>query len=348
MDLQVPNISLDAGEALPVSNSTTLIVLSPGGALEQLHGMTECTGSIFMESKSESSFQPCDLQQLHAPREVEGCSFEDEEPKLARLHMFDGFDDRSFEDEEASLQPLELQRFRTFDEFNDSNVEDAKYASNVYSSSTLLRNTLLEHATACPHSIDTVRGSDSESSSLNASTTSAVARLGALTGEQSLTAAKAFSKRDILLCISDTGVACVEWMVDAKRILSTDRQIVSSVFEVGGDASKPLRLKFILHARGSRTGQRNASLRNARGRGSVSVKNDEANDEFGSMMYRISVGNSCSEWLPHDFMKTSLLRCEREWDFHEAVDKTTKQAKVRLDITGIGDVQHTVGELSSV
>lgn len=120
-----------------------------------------------------------------------------------------------------------------------------------------------------------------------------------------------------------------------KKLSSTDRQLISPIFEVRTEVSRRLLLKFILHARGSKDGQRNSSLRHAGGIGSLSLKSDGANfedSEHGCMTYRISVGNNYGEWLSHDFTKTPLLRCKGEWNFKKAVDTTTKLAKVRLEI----------------
>lgn len=129
----------------------------------------------------------------------------------------------------------------------------------------------------------------------------------------------------------ESGVACVEWMVDAKKLLSTDRQVISPVFDLKG-----LRLKFILHARGSKTGQRHASMRNSGGIGSLSLKSDEVNledHELRYITYRVSVGSICGAWSSHDFVHTPILRCPGEWNFKKAVDKTTKYLKIQLEIT---------------
>jgi len=104
----------------------------------------------------------------------------------------------------------------------------------------------------------------------------------------------------------ESGVACVEWMVDARRLLSTDRQLISPVFEL-----EPLRLKFILHARGSKIDQRNPSYMNAGGIGRLLLKSDEVNSEeyeLGCMTYRVSVGSICGEWSFHNFVETPVLR----------------------------------------
>lgn len=110
----------------------------------------------------------------------------------------------------------------------------------------------------------------------------------------------------------------------------------SPAFTLGGEISKELELKFILQARGFKIGQRNSCFKHAGGIGNLSLKSDGASWEgsaSGVVAYRISVGNSSTGWLVHDFMKIPLLRCGQEWNFHKAVDKTTKHVNVRLEIT---------------
>jgi len=172
-----------------------------------------------------------------------------------------------------------------------------------------------------------------------------VAAAGGLKCKQVVTGGKAFSKKDAFMHTSDlkSDVGCIEWMVDARRFSSSDRQIVSPFFQLGVEAEKQLQLKFILHACGSKGGRGKASFRYSGGRGSLALKSDEVNpqgNERGSVTFRISVGDSYTEWLSHDFMKTPLLRCGEEWNFRMAVDKTTEHAKVRLEVKTHSIIDH--------
>merc|ERR1712137_468723 len=154
---------------------------------------------------------------------------------------------------------------------------------------------------------------------------------------QVVAGATASNKKDAFLhTISmESGVECIEWMVDAKRLSSSDRQIVSPCFQLSADGLKQLKLKFILHACSLKTGRGKASFGHSGGRGSLSLKSDEVNfegHELGSVIYRVPVGDSHTEWQSHDFIKTPLLRCAEEWNLRKAVDKSTEHAKVRLEI----------------
>lgn len=275
---------------------------------------------------------------------------------------FDRSEDSSVEDKDA-LQLGHLKRFRTFDWFEDWNVEeeDSDHVPLAYSLPQLPqkqvnfsgtgnspRNAFADNPslTTSLNSSDNVHALSGRScsdengghkaSAIGVHSTDTFA--GCSKREQVVTAGASSNQKDALRCTTahESGVGCVEWSVDAKRLSSTDRQLVSPAFELGSEASKRLQLKLILHPCRSKTGRGNASLRHAGGIGSLSLKSDEANfqgSEPRRVTYRILVGDIWTKWWSHDFMKAALLRCEGEWNFIKAVDKDTKQAKVRLEIT---------------
>lgn len=293
---------------------------------ERSQGMNGYINSI-VEDKA-CPFQQDELQSLRTFDEFEDINIEDEETVLQpgefqqgefeRLCRFDGFEGWNPEQEVSPPQPGELKRLRTFDEFEDYHVEDEDRLKNTFPQSIQKNGNLLGSGNSTQNSFVG-----------HPFVTSAFSNFVPVSGKQG-----------VLQCTiaPEGGLACVEWMVGAKKLVSTDRQLISPVFEF-----KRLRLKFILHARGSTTGQKSASLRNSGGIGSLSLKSDEINIEdhaLGCITYRVAVGNSCDEWSSHDFMKTPFLRCKREWNFRKAVDKTTKHTKVRLEITS-----HSLGQL---
>lgn len=326
-------------------------------------------------SKSNAGFDENDMF-------VPDGGFEQGTITVQHLCTFDGSEKHNCVDEEPPLQPCELRRFRTFDRFEDYNVEDADsllqpVARTEDEEAPLQRGELQRLRTIDGSECDNLEDEDctfaaftsANSPMDNASVTTYLSNFpnnanvlsgrcgcdegrrpkGKITGivpplvaagglkcKQVVPGAMAFSKKDAFLHTTDlkSDVGCIEWIVDAKRFSSSDRQIVSPFFQLDVEAEKQLQLKFILHACGSKVGRGKASFRYSGGRGSLALKSDEVNlegNERGSVTFRISVGDSYTEWLSHDFMKTPLLRCGEEWNFRMAVDKTT-HAKVRLEV----------------
>jgi len=274
----------------------------------------------------EPPLQPCELQRFRTFDRFEDYNVEDAEYLLqpgART-----------EDEEAPLQLGELHRPRTLDGFECHNLEDEDCTFAPFTSA----NSPVNHPSV---TVLSGRCGCDEGRRPKAKVTGIVPPLdsaaGGLKCKQVVPGGMVFNKKDAFLHTTDlrSDVGCIVWMVDAKRFSSSDRQIVSPFFQVGFEAEKQLQLKFILHACGSKVGRGKASFRYSGGRGSLALKSDEANpegNERGSVTFRISVGDSYTEWLSHDFLKTPLLRCGEEWNFRMAVDKTTEHTKVRLEV----------------
>lgn len=133
------------------------------------------------------------------------------------------------------------------------------------------------------------------------------------------------------------------WVVDARKLKSSDREAVSPGFEL--DLPIPVHFKMIVRpspVHGSRGG---ASFKKARGKGSVEIRCLEQVEEEDdpSLTFRLAVGAD-RNWgeeprgpVQHRFSEKaiySLPEAKKEWDFSRHVNNETQTFDVCFEIIG--------------
>jgi hypothetical protein len=142
--------------------------------------------------------------------------------------------------------------------------------------------------------------------------------------------------RDIRIEHSEDGRLYVRWPVDARKLRTKDRQIISPSFEVFPGAA--FRLMIKPRVAGDRKGQ--AGFHKARGQGSVDLKFMEGAVSAPKFGFRISVGSGAHAAAPrgpvyHDFDTSTvcgLPKCEEDWDFRSAVDPASQTFLISLEV----------------
>lgn len=123
---------------------------------------------------------------------------------------------------------------------------------------------------------------------------------------------------------------CHEWVIDARKLRGSDKQIVSSCFELGSEGSFRLLIKPKVY--GERKGQ--ASFQRAKGRGSIELKCDTATGA-GKLRVQIFIGDvELSAPVTHDFGEkstVSLITEDADFNLASAVDKESSSLIIRLE-----------------
>jgi hypothetical protein len=137
-----------------------------------------------------------------------------------------------------------------------------------------------------------------------------------------------------LTCSEDhAGNQMVKWPVESRKLLSTDKQVISPQFEAGG---AHFRLMLKPTCMGNQKGQ--ASFRKAKGRGSIELK--LVDGAAPKISFSFSVGLDEKEVpqrgpVHHDFgngIVCGLPQNEQEWSFDDAVDRSTGTFQVCLHL----------------
>jgi len=136
---------------------------------------------------------------------------------------------------------------------------------------------------------------------------------------------------------SETTTA-VQWTVDAKKLQSTDRVVVSSPFVMPlGGQLLPFRMMLLPKVVCKRRGGH--CFKRAQGRGSVQLKCDASDvpqDADARIQYAMRVGRGRSRGpTEHDFreaMVCGLPRDHEDWNFAEAEDIDSKTFTVYLEV----------------
>ncbi|CAE8710370.1 unnamed protein product [Polarella glacialis] len=141
----------------------------------------------------------------------------------------------------------------------------------------------------------------------------------------------------------------IRWTVDARKLISTDREAVSPSFELSFFAG-PVVFKMILRPRQISSERGGACFRGSRGKGTVELRCMAESDtaEKLAVTFRLGVGssnnsNSSSNSnsmklrgpVRHDFSEkqtSGLPPGQAEWDFRRAVDEDTQTFVVCLEI----------------
>lgn len=124
----------------------------------------------------------------------------------------------------------------------------------------------------------------------------------------------------------------VRWPVDAKKLRSKDRQIISPTIEVSPQASIKLMLKP--SCTGERKGQ--ASWKRSQGIGCVEVKFLGESSSAPRMRCSISVGEQAPRGsFEHDFADNSVCMLPKEigqWDFRASINPESSSFLVSLQV----------------
>lgn len=155
---------------------------------------------------------------------------------------------------------------------------------------------------------------------------------------------------------SESGAVMVIWTVDAKKLKSSDKIVVSPPFEV---ASVSRRFKMMLCPRSISDKKGGACFKNAKGRGFVQLKCEkgETGDGLGLVSIDISVGpgryesawqTPLNEPVHHDFDDCGVCSLEakseatppesaekNDWNFLQAVDVASQTFAVRLELQAL-------------
>jgi len=129
----------------------------------------------------------------------------------------------------------------------------------------------------------------------------------------------------------------VQWTVDAKKLQSTDRVVVSSPFMLPLGQLLPFRMMLVPTVVCKRRGGH--SFKRAHGRGTVQLKceaSDLPQDGNTRIQYTVCVGRgrTCAP-QEHDFrqaMVCGLPRDQESWNFAEAEDIASRSFTVRLEV----------------
>jgi hypothetical protein len=126
------------------------------------------------------------------------------------------------------------------------------------------------------------------------------------------------------------------WTVDAKKLRSNDRSIVSRPFTlaVGGPGSDGITCKMMLYAKSLSQARAGQSFKLSGGQGSVQLKCE--NDLSGSMQGRVSLrffmANGQESKVVHHNFSQSASCASQDWDFSKAVDKSTQTFVISVEV----------------
>mmetsp|Transcript_28630 Transcript_28630/g.62291 ORF Transcript_28630/g.62291 Transcript_28630/m.62291 type:complete len:493 (+) Transcript_28630:156-1634(+) len=137
----------------------------------------------------------------------------------------------------------------------------------------------------------------------------------------------------------------VRWTVDARKLVSTDREHVSPAFDLS--FAGPVKFKMLMRPKVMSDEKGGQSFKKARGRGKVllrCVEDLDSNAAKPVVTFRIAVGNPHKQAIPrgpvrHDFSEKPICGLPEEiqqWDFTKAVDKSTHTFVVCLEVLTSG------------
>mmetsp|Transcript_133581 Transcript_133581/g.236376 ORF Transcript_133581/g.236376 Transcript_133581/m.236376 type:complete len:371 (+) Transcript_133581:67-1179(+) len=133
----------------------------------------------------------------------------------------------------------------------------------------------------------------------------------------------------------DHGSDLICWQVDAKKLRSNERQIISPSFKISQQASIKMMIKP--KSAGERKGQ--AGFRSSRGLGSVEVKFVEGSAVAPKLRFCISVGDQPQRGpFEHDFGSSSVCSLPQdmeEWDFSSCVNPESSSFLVSLQVLAV-------------
>lgn len=136
--------------------------------------------------------------------------------------------------------------------------------------------------------------------------------------------------------VSSTAPTIHHWTIDARKLRSNDRSVVSRpfTFAIGGPGSEGVTCKMMLYARTLKMGKAGQSFKFSGGQGSLQLKceQDLTGLMRGGVALRFSIGNGKnSKLVEHDFSQSAACSSP-EWDFASAVDKSSHTLVVSVEV----------------
>merc|ERR550525_399894 len=131
--------------------------------------------------------------------------------------------------------------------------------------------------------------------------------------------------------------AKITWVVDAKRLQSKDRMLVSPAFEL--PLGRPVPFRLMVQPKTTSAARGRESFAKAHGMGSIQLKCEEAlaQDSVETSVVAFSLAVGSASWrgpIRHDFAGASAagLPAEtRAWNFRTAVDSESHTITIQLD-----------------
>eukprot|EP00929_Paragymnodinium_shiwhaense_P101540 TRINITY_DN646_c0_g1_i1.p1 TRINITY_DN646_c0_g1~~TRINITY_DN646_c0_g1_i1.p1 ORF type:complete len:306 (-),score=35.31 TRINITY_DN646_c0_g1_i1:328-1245(-) len=127
----------------------------------------------------------------------------------------------------------------------------------------------------------------------------------------------------------------IEWKVDARKLVSEYKVVVSPSFDVQL-AARSVPFKVILAPKEIASRKGGQSFKRSRGKGSIQLKCESADDFTELVEVKFSVGRSLPRGpIVHDFSDSGVcgLPSERgHWNFAHAVDPTSQTVDIRINI----------------
>lgn len=126
----------------------------------------------------------------------------------------------------------------------------------------------------------------------------------------------------------------VSWTLDARKLESRDKQIVSPPFELAVGHSGSAEFRMMLHPKVVSNERRGGSFAKAKGCGFVQVKS------AAGLQDRVALGvtvGTPADRVPvvHDFAESAVLSLPKDggvWDLRGAVDRETRTLTIVLDL----------------
>jgi len=133
-------------------------------------------------------------------------------------------------------------------------------------------------------------------------------------------------------------IAKVTWVVDARRLQSKDKMLVSPAFEL--PLGRPVPFRLMLQPKSTSGAKGAESFARARGLASVQLKCEESlkADAAGTSVVAFRVAAGPLSWrgpVRHDFAGTSaasLPSNQRMWDLRTATDSESRTVTIHLDV----------------
>jgi hypothetical protein len=133
-------------------------------------------------------------------------------------------------------------------------------------------------------------------------------------------------------CSTVDGYARIQWTVDARKLKSSNTQLVSPLLDVDlGLGSGPVAFKIML-----KPAARGVTFKKSRGVGCVQVKCCSELGEDACTKVRIAIGRDQPRGpVPHCFSSNPVFSLPKElaeWDFHAAAERQSVSMVVNVDI----------------
>jgi len=136
----------------------------------------------------------------------------------------------------------------------------------------------------------------------------------------------------------------VRWTVDARKLKSTDREMVSPSFDLSF-AGGQVQFKMVMRPIAVSEGRGGASFKRAKGKGTVELRclSEVSPSMKPVVIFQIAVGSSISKAkqfpprgpVKHDFTQKPIVGLpegSEQWEFGKAVDEATQTFVVSLEI----------------